>query len=231
MRRRSTIIRSGTVLLALAAVLPACKSGGGSNPLTPQQLSAGLLTMADVKYEWNETQRQTFDPRGNENPSIDPSMFCPDAASDASSLQTLAGDAGADVEMEAKGITGGARLLRQQAWSDDNAIDYVTAVKAAVEACDGKSWTDEGGATTTFDALDDAGVGDESVGFASTITPPPGTEKQKYESRGRLIVVRQGDIVMVLQAGDFAPEGSTNVLSESAWTGLVEAAAKRIEDL
>lgn len=231
MRTHSSFVRLLVASVSLSVVVVACKSGTGSEPLTPQKLSEGLLTITDLNSEWNETQRQTFTTRGNENPSIDPSTFCPDAKDAATSLLMLAGAAGADVEMEFKGLSGHARLLRQQAWNDENAEQYMTTLSAAVDTCDGKSWSEENGVGASVAKLAPAGEGDDSVGFKTTLVPPPGTGSTKSQSQGRIIVVRVRDVVMVLQVGDFALGGTSDLMTDAAWNDLVAAAVGKIEDL
>lgn len=79
-----------------------CTASTDSPDLTPEQLSDALLTITDVKGNWQETQRQYFSERSNENPSIDPSLWCSKAEGVADRLSTLAGESGA---MESSGQT------------------------------------------------------------------------------------------------------------------------------
>lgn len=73
-----------------------CTASTDSPYLMPEQLSDALLTITDVKGNWQETQRQYFSERSNENPSIDPSLWCSKAEGVADRLSTLAGESGAD---------------------------------------------------------------------------------------------------------------------------------------
>lgn len=219
------------LLVVASAATTSCTRRSGVKYPTPEQLSSGLLTVTDVESKWNETQRQVFDTRGNENPSIDPSIWCPAASTTANDLVNLAGDGGADVEMELKKSQAGtgSRLLREQAWSNENVKEYFTTASSAVDSCDGAEWTDQdSGVTNSIEKLSDAGVGDESVGFSSTLTPPASAEGEKFSGTGRLIIVRVKNTILVLQAGDFGPTGSASEMTDSEWKSLVETAVDKI---
>lgn len=220
--------RLGAVVAVCVLAGSACTKSGSGNP-SPGELADALLTVTDLDSQWNETQRQVFDERGNENPSLDPSMWCPDAKTIATPLVDLAGQAGADVEMEYKGLTGNARMLRQQAWSNADAKDYLATIKETVTLCDGKKWTDESGATTDFSNVTEPDVGDEAVSWSSTLTPPTGAEKEKYTAKGHVVVVRFNDVVMVLQAGDFSPEGTGKSMTDAEWLDLVDRAVAKVD--
>lgn len=81
-------------------------SGGDTSPgLTAAepseaQLGDALLSVDDLNElgsGWTETRRDVFTTREPENPSIDSSLLCP--AGEGDELVTLAGPAGADVEL------------------------------------------------------------------------------------------------------------------------------------
>lgn len=216
------------VLATLPFVASSCLTSGATSP-DPENLSRQLLEVTDLESQWNETQRQVFTTRTNQNPSIDPSIWCPDAKQVSAPLVGLAGEAGADVEMEFKGLSGSARLLREQAWSNENARKYLDTVKQAAELCDGKQWTEEPGVTNTIELFADSTYGDESVSWASSTAPPAGTTKEKYSSSGRVVVVRIKNVIMVLQAGDFAPEGSGSQMTLEDWKVLATRASKKID--
>lgn len=228
---KSAFVRRSILVGALSLFVVGCRSGTGSEPPTIEELSDALLIITDMDGDWNETQRQTFVTRSNENPSIDPSIWCPDAEQIAKPLTTLAGDSGADVEMQYTGLVTGARLLRQQAWHDDNATDYLETVKAVIDTCDAKTWTDEDGVTYTFTKIPDPGVGDEAAGFSTEMNPPESTQGEKYGSVGRAMIVRVGDTVMVLQAGDMARTDSSVLLDDEEWTEMLETAVDKIKKL
>ena len=214
---------------ALAMVSSSCLTSGGGTQPDPENLSKQLLDVTDLESEWNETQRQVFTTRSEQNPSIDPSAWCPDAAQVTEPLVGLAGDSGADVEMEFKGLSGSARLLRQQAWSNENARAYFDTVFEAAAMCDGKTWTEEPGTTSAVALIPDTDLGDESVAWSTSMAPPSGAAKEKYASVGRVVVVRIQDVIVVLQVGDFAPEGSTNLLGLDDWKDLAGQAVDKFE--
>lgn len=94
-----------------------------------------MLSTSDLNAEgfvWTESQRDVFTTRQPENPSIDPSLWCPDGKGDL--LVTLAGQVGADIEMQL-GTTGNAYMAHQQAWTNADVEQYFTSVKSAVAAC------------------------------------------------------------------------------------------------
>ena len=75
------------------------------------------MDLTDLESQWNETQHQVFTTRSEQNPSSDPSSWCPDAVEIAEPQVNIAGEEGADVEMEFKALSGSAQLMRRQVWS------------------------------------------------------------------------------------------------------------------
>ena len=220
--------------LALVVVCSAIGAGCTTNEEdsfpTPSQLSDALLTVTDMESGWEESQRQVFDTRSNENPSIDPSIWCAEAADASKNLETLAGDAGADVEMNwTKNES--PRMMRLQAWSNADAKDYMKDAKASAEACDGVTNTDSNDVTTETEMITNRSIGDESVSWSEKTVPPAGTEGDKFESIGRTTVARFGDIVMVLQLGDAAPVGTSSLMLEEDWWDIVKLAADKLDNL
>mgnify|MGYP006289734529 FL=1 len=162
---------------------------------------------------WRVAQRQVFDERGPENPSLDPSVWCPDSADANGNLEEYAGQVDADVEMQFLGTAPGPRLMRLQAWANENSGKYLTDAVSAARVCDGATSTDSSGAVSTTTVIANRDIGDQSVSWAQTVTPPPGTEKDKMESMSRTTIARFGSIVMVLQLGDVAPTGTGNLMN------------------
>lgn len=206
------------------------RSAEGQMP-TPAMISDALPTITDMPGDWRETQRQAFVMRGPENPSIDPSVWCPAAAMATGNLVELAGGAGADVEMQFTGTSSGSRLMRLQGWANDNAAEYYADAKEAVHICDGTTTTDESGAVTATDIIKSRDIGDESISRAETTTPPEGTQKDKMEWISRTTIARFGAIIMVMQIGDAAPTGAGELMNEDDWWSIVELAGKKLHDL
>lgn len=198
---------------------------------TPAMISDALPTITDMPGDWRETQRQAFDTRGPENPSIDPSVWCPDAAMVTGDLVEFAGEAGADVEMQFIGSTSGSRLMRLQGWANENSDEYYADAKEAVRICDGTTSTDDSGAVMSTDIILNLDIGDESISWAQTTTPPEGTQKDKMEWVSRTTIARFGAIIMVLQLGDASPTGTGTLMSEDDWWSIVEMAGKKLHDL
>lgn len=193
-----------------------------------ESLSEALLTVTDMPKGWEETQRQVFDERGNENPSIDPSVWCAEASDSSGNLVVLAGESGADVEMNWTAGSG-PRMMRLQAWSNKDVNDYLSEVRRSAESCDGVKSTDANGVTTETHLITGRTVGDESVSWSDSVTPPVSVVKDKFESVGRTTVARFGKVVMVLQIGDSAPAGTATLMDEDDWWSIVELAASKIE--
>ena len=219
----------------IALLVTLCVLAGGGCALrksagqkSAEELSKFLLTVTDMPKGWEETQRQVFDERSNENPSIDPSVWCADAATESKDLVALSGDAGADVEMNWTGGSG-PRMMRLQAWSNKDVRQYMDMVKASVEACDGVSATDDIGVLTETKKITGRDVWDDSVSWSDRTVPPAGTWKDKFESIGRTTVARRGEVIMVMQLGDSAPAGTARLMPEDEWWGIVERAAKKLE--
>jgi hypothetical protein len=182
-------------------------------------ISDALPTITDMPAGWDESQRQVFDERGNENPSIDPSVWCPAAADAAENLVELAGRSGADVEMQQERPAGMPRMMRLQAWANDDVEDYLRDAEEAVRICDGETVTQDSGAVETYSVIEGRDIGDESISWMQKTTPPPATQGDKLESVGRTTVARFGSIVMVMQLGWTRTTGGRSwSWPESDWT-------------
>ena len=232
--RESRIFRRmwSKIALCLGLLVGAgCTSSTEPSDITPRRLSDALLTITDLDEGWEETQRQYFSERSNENPSIDPSQWCPEAGDLVSRLPDLAGRSGADVEMQFTGTEGGSRLMRLQAWSNSDAEEYVSLAIEAARTCDGIEWTDDSEVTVVNDVIDDREIADSSISWQTRIVPPPATQTQKYETVGRTTVARLGTVVMVLQIGDVNWTGTTEVMDEDQWWTIVEAAVNKLDGL
>jgi hypothetical protein len=193
MKRRAGMI--GLAMMSLA--LGACGSDGTTTKsFTPQQLSDALLATSDLGAGWTETQRDVFTTRQPENPSIDPSLWCPAGKGDE--LAKLAGQEGADAELST-GTRNSPYMVRQQAWTNADVEQYFSSVKAAVAACSGVTWNDGDGNSYTLQPLTTAPkIGDESVSWEVLIklngTTPMTTIAD--QTAGRF-----GNVMMVLQGG------------------------------
>lgn len=211
---------------ALVVAIRACAKTADKSP---EGLSDRLLGITDTPGAWRETQRDVFTTRTNENPSIDPSIWCPKSASEAAKLIDLAGDAGADVEMQME-VDGKEvpRLMRLQAWRNDDVRNYFATAQTVVNICDGAKWTEEPGVVQEMWKIDGPEVGDESVSWGSTMAPPASTDKPT--SSGRTTIARLGEVIMVLQIGDYTAGREVSALSDSDWREIVQRAADKLSD-
>ena len=226
------------VVTACLALLTAC-GGDDIRTYTPTELGDRLLAPAEMGPGWTESQRDVFDTREPENPSIDPSLWCPDyPAGKSDQLTTLAGQAGADVELQlgdpqaAEQPTYG---LRQQAWSNKDAEDYLRELAEAVRTCNGATWTDSGdgaeegtAAEYRLSLLTVPTVGDETVAALVTITLTSDGDSGEAPMviRQRMAAVRAGSIVMVLQEGDTVAAEAEPTTTDAEFATLVEQAAR-----
>lgn len=222
MSNRRIIVMSSLALVILAG----CRTANDTLR-SPEDLVKGLLTVDDLGSDWRETQRDAFDQREPENPVIDSQQFCTAGSSDAADLTPLAGQAGADVEMRVKDTT---RMLRLQAWSNDDVDDFFDTARAAVEACDNVEWTDKDGVTYSFDKIDGPSIADEVVHWKVISSPPAGKPEKEFGSAGRTSIARYGKTIMMLQIGDFAPDAASEMLGESEWAEIVNRAGAKIDD-
>lgn len=195
---------------------------------SPEDLVKGLLTVDDLGTDWRETQRDAFDERQQENPVIDSQQFCSAGLGDAAKLTPLAGTAGADVEMQVKESS---RMLRLQAWSNDDVSEFFDAAKTAVEACDNLEWTDKDGVTYSFDKIDGPSIGDEVIHWKILASPPSEHPEKKFGAAGRTTVVRYGKTLMMLEVGDFAPDAASQMMTEEEWAEIVNRAGSKIDSL
>lgn len=223
--------RSAAIALATITIAGGCtRSATGQRP-TPAMISDVLLTVTDMPPGWEETQRQVFDQRGPENPSIDPSVWCAESAMVTKNLVSLAGPAGADVEMQMTSSPGRPRMMRLQGWANSDVRAYYADAKEAAHICDGTDVIDESGVRTTFELLAGRDLGDESISWVQKATPPESTQGDKFETLSRTTVARFGGIVMVLQLGDAAQAGTTALLDEDAWWAIVTSAGEKLASL
>lgn len=215
-------------LLAGLVLIAGCRQVSGE-PHSTTELSDALLTVSDLGAEWQESQRDIFDERANENPVIDASTFCPEVVESVGVLDDLAGQAGADVEMRAKSTT---RMMRLQAWDNEDSDRFFSKISDIVRTCDGTKWSDDAvGTSTTFDLIDGPSVGDESIHWIVTSSPPSDNPDGKFGGAGRTTVARFGNVTMVLQVGDFALDPTSVLMPEDDWRGLVLKAAAKIDEL
>ncbi len=196
MRRRAALALVPLALGACGTGPTATDATSSPATVTPESLSEALLTASDLGSGWTETQRDVFTDREPENPSIDPSLWCP--AGQGDELVLLAGRAGADVELTT-GPTGAQYFVRQQAWSNAQVGQYLTAVQQAVTACSGVTWVDDGGNSYTLQPRTTVPqIGDESVSWTVTIQLSGASTVTSFtdQTAGRF-----GPVMMVLQAG------------------------------
>lgn len=199
---------------------------------TAKVLSDALLTVTDMPAGWEESQRQIFETRGNENPSLDPSVWCAAAKTTAEPLVELAGDSGADVEMNLnRGDGKGSSLMRLQAWSNEDVEEYFSTAALAAEKCDEATTTDEDGVTRKTSLITNRTLGDESVSWSERVDPPASTQGEKMSTIGRTTIARFNNVIMVLQIGDAAPTDSLALMEESQWWGIVSQAGKKIAEM
>lgn len=209
-------------------LLAACtRTATGRHP-SPDDISNALPNITEMPGTWNETQRQVFESRSNENPSLDPSVWCTAADEVTKNLVDLAGDSGADVEMQADDTNDGARMMRLQAWSNDDVRAYLGDAAEAARICDGKSVVDADGVGRSWELIQGRDIGDESVSWTERTVPPEDTRGDKFESIGRTTIARFGDIVMVMQMGDANWTGTTEQMDEADWWAIVQLAGKKL---
>lgn len=169
-----------------------------------------------------------FETREVENPSLDPSVWCAEAAEATKNLVDLAGTSGADVEMQADNTNDGARMMRLQAWSNNDVAAYFSAAAEAARTCDGRSVVDADGVGRSWEVIDARDTGDESISWTERTVPPAATQGDKFESIGRTTVARYGDILMVMQMGDANWTGKTEQMDETDWWAVVELAGRKL---
>ena len=173
--------------------VPSTTSVGPTARLSAEQLAAGLLAAADLGAGWGETQRDVFTRREPENPSIDPSLWCPGPPGD--SLVSLAGQEGADVEI---GVAATPYMVRAQTWSNSEVTEYFATLVAAIAACSGESWADEEGNAYTLTTLASPAIGDEAVRWTITIELVEADMSYPAEH----MAARFGDVMLVVQGGE-----------------------------
>ncbi len=196
-----------------ATTTPTTTTTSAGTTFTPQQQSGALLKASDLGTGWTETQHDVFTTRQPENPSIDPSLWCPAGQGDG--LVTLAGQQGADVELTL-GTTHSPYMVRQQAWTNADIERYFTSVKSAVAACTGVTWKDSESNSYTLQPLTAPKIGDESISWTVTVqlvgtTPVTFLSQQTAARFGTLMMVLQGSATPTTGASATAPNYLTIV--------------------
>jgi hypothetical protein len=187
---------------------------------TPAQLSDGLLTAADLGAGWMETQRDVFTMREPENPSIDPSLWCPGGQGE--SLVVLAGHEGADVELA---VSSTPYMVRSQAWSNAAVVEYFTTLVGAIAACAGVTWEDEEGNSHTLTPAASPAIGDEAVRWSITID----LVEPEVSYRAEQMAARFGEVVLVVQGGERPDTGPAAAVA--AFDTIVELAGAEMAAL
>lgn len=223
--------KSLVIMMVAVGLLSACTQSAEGQLPTPEMLSNALPTITEMPGEWNETQRQVFAVRGNENPSIDPSVWCPNVTELTKDLVSLAGESGADVEMQAEMPDGQPRMMRLQAWANDDVKTYFRDAREAVQICNNVEVKDVSGVMEKYSVIEARDIGDESISWQQTTTPPESTQTEKFQTVSRTTIARFGSIIMVLQLGDMAFTGSTEAMDEDDWWDIVELAGKKLDSL
>ena len=198
-----------------------------ANYISTQELSRALVEVGDLPAGWTETQREMFDVRQLENPSLDNSLWCPKVSDSKSELNNLAGDAGADVEMEFREGTGVSVAMRLQAWSNSDVKRYFSLATSMIEKCDDESWTDNG-VTYTENIVDGVQVGDGSISWQVDISSKNATVN--FSSTNKLSLVLFGDSIALLQYGKNTTAGSEESLLSAEWLTVANIVMKRLEN-
>ena len=208
--------------------MPSCnRIQDDANYISPQELSQVLVEVGDLPAGWTETQRETFNVRELENPSLDNSLWCPKVANSKSELSNLAGDTGADVELEFRESNGVFVAMRLQAWSNADAKRYFSLATSMIEKCDGESWTDND-VEYTEKIVDGVQVGDSSISWQVDISSKNATVN--FSSSNKLSMVLFGDVIALLQHGKNTTSGSVNSLVSAEWLTVANIVMKRLEN-
>jgi hypothetical protein len=118
--------------------------------------------------------------------------------------------------------------MRLQAWRNDSVRQYFAQILTVVNVCDNAKWTQDPGVTQEVRRIDGPDVGDESVSWGTSLVPPEG--KEMARSTGYTTVARIGEVIMVLQIGDFATSSTSDVLTDEEWREIVQRAADKLSD-
>ena len=199
---------------------------GDANYVSTTDLSQALIEVSDLPAGWSETQRDMFDVREPENPSIDNSLWCPEASASLKELTNLAGDAGADAEMEFREGSDVAVALRLQAWSNENVRDYFSLATRLIEKCADEKWTDEE-VDYTENIVDDVDLGEDSITWEVVIASS-GASKA-FSSTNRITMVMRGDVLAVLQYGRNTTVAPFGQAERAEWLTVLKAVTARLE--
>lgn len=213
--------------LAGLLAVSGCKTASDTY-VSPTELVTALLTVDELGTDWRENQRDAFDERAQENPVIDTGQFCADGLSTASTLESLAGQSGADVEMQVKEST---RMLRLQAWSNADVDEFFSAARSAARACDNQEWTDAQSVAYSFDVVDGPDIGDDVFHWKLLASPPAEKPEKMFGVAGRTSVARFGNVLMLLEIGDYAPDAASQILDTDKWAKIVSMAGAKIDAL
>lgn len=216
-----------TGLAALSIVLGGC--GDEAESYTPTELGAVLLTAEDLGSGWSEQMREVITTPTTEIPSLDPNLWCPDAADAATELQALNQGEGAAVALMEETPRQTSHQVMERLWNRADAEDYYTKIEGSLATCSGAEWTDPDGNPITLESLETSTVGDESTTYLWTITTTSPAGEMTWRVRGT--VARFGDTLMWLFETDVRSSDDEPALTDTEWQTIVDTAAVKIGEL
>lgn len=199
--------------------------------LTPDELGSALLTPGDVGDGFVEDQRMVAEERPEDVAPLDPGMWCDAAGDAADELLTLVGEGVAFIQIRSTDVAQrNFHGVSEQLWSSPDAAAFVERATVAIEACAGETWiAEDDEATVTAEELAGEDVGDDSTTVMVTyVTPAPDGD---YAWRGRTLLARFDDTVMVLQELDVQLVDGEPFFSDADWQRIVNVAVERVEAL
>lgn len=185
-----------------------------------------MLTSDDLGSGWRRDNQEVFTDR-KKVPVLDPHHWCSQAVDQVAAMLDAAAPTGVIVGLRETPARGKSHVVTQQMWSNDKSEEFVAAYADAVTWCDGRSWTDEDGNETTFKSLETKNVDADNWGATvEVVSRGPGGD---YQWTTRMIVVRRGTVVSVINELDVQPVGSAALWSDAQWSWVVAKAVNNID--
>jgi hypothetical protein len=104
--------------------------------------------------------------------------------------------------------------------------------QSQVRICDGTTSTDSDGVVSVTEVISARDIGDESISWLQSTTPPPSLQDEKFTSmNSRTTIARFGDIVMILQLSDVSMGETAESMTDEQWWAIVELAGRKLDKL
>jgi hypothetical protein len=212
----------GETVVSTTTAVSTTTSGTPSSP-TARELSKLLLTAAETGDGWTEL--------GTTAPELGLALCDKASQADLATLRKLITDRyGVQrVFRSEKSSPGDGPLkLVELIFRSDRAPEGFDALQRVFDACRGQSWT-ELNKPTHLEPMAAPDLGDRTGAYVITSTEPATASTPELTTRGPVVVVLVGDVLMSLHSVDIQKTGSEPRLSDAQLSEIVVRAVNKVK--